>query len=296
MKAIRFGAGLLLVVLLLLMSPFAGAAGLLGAAGLRAQHAALGARLASNPFGGPLVLESQESARRIEGDVYAVIDHPFAQVAAVLSDPGQWCDILILHLNTKYCGRAAHDGTTHVLLRVGKKQPQDIDAASLLDFEWHAPVARPDYFGAQMDSPDGPFGTHDYRLVVEAVPLEGGQTFLHMDYAFSYGAASQLAMSLYLGTIARDKVGFSAPKPGESGEDGFVGGMRGVAERNTMRYYLAIDAYLNSLSLPPGQQVEKRLAGWFDATEKYPRQLHELTRDEYLRMKRDEVRRQTAAR
>jgi hypothetical protein len=72
--------------------------------------------------------------------------------------------------------------------------------------------------------------------------------------------------------------------------------MRGVAERNTMRYYLAIDAYLDSLAAPADQQVEKRLVSWFDATEKYPRQLHELTRDEYLHMKRDEVQRQTATR
>lgn len=296
MKAIRLGGGLLLAGFLLLVPLFAGAAGIMGATGLRAQYTALGPRLANNPFGGPLVLESQEASRRIDGDVYAVIEHPFAQVSASLSDPKQWCDILILHLNTKYCGRTVKDGTTHVLLRVGKKQPQEINAASLLDFQWHAPVQRPDYFGVQMDSPDGPFGTRDYRLLAEAVPLDASHTFLHMGYAFSYNAASQLAMSLYLGTIARDKVGFSQPAAGESGEDGFVGGMRGVAERNTMRYYLAIEIYLDSLAQPPGQQLEKRLAGWFDATEKYPRQLHEVARDDYLRMKRDEVQRQTANR
>lgn len=296
MKALRSGGGLLLAALLFLLPLLADGADLLGAAGLHARYTALGPRLASNPFGGPLVLESQEQSRRIEGDVYAVIDHPFAQVSAALSDPGRWCDILILHLNTKYCGRAARDGATHVLLRVGRKQPQEIQAASLLDFRWHAPVDRPDYFVAQMDSPDGPFGTRGYRLLAEAVPLEDGRTFLHMDYAFSYGPASQLAMSVYLGTVARDKVGFSRAAPGEAGEDGYVGGMRGVAERNTMRYYLAIEAYLRSLASPADQQLENRLAAWFDATEQYPRQLHELTRDEYLRMKRDEVQRQAAVR
>jgi hypothetical protein len=67
-----------------------------------------------------------------------------------------------------------------------------------------------------------------------------------------------------------------------------------VVERNAMRYYLAIDAYLDSLAAPAGQQLDHRLKGWFDATEKYPRQLHEVTRDDYLRMKRDEVARQGA--
>jgi hypothetical protein len=296
MKTIRSRWGLLLAALLLVLSPLlADAAGMMGASGLRTQYASLGPQLASNAFGGPLVLESHEAARHIEGDVYAVIDHPFAQVSGVLSDPAQWCDILILHLNTKYCGRAAREGATHVLLRVGKKVPQEIEAASLLDFDWHAPVARPDYLSVQMDSSSGPFGTHDYRLLAEAVPLDGRHTFLHMGYSFSYGPASQVAMSLYLGTVGRDKVGFTHAPPGE-GEDGFIGGMRGVAERNTMRYYLAIDAYLDSLAAPADQQVEKRLVSWFDATEKYPRQLHELTRDEYLHMKRDEVQRQTATR
>jgi hypothetical protein len=65
--------------------------------------------------------------------------------------------------------------------------------------------------------------------------------------------------------------------------------MRGAAERNTMRYYLAIEAYL---AAPGDRQLQQRLAAWFDATEKYARQLHEVDRTAYLRMKEDEVRRQ----
>ena len=66
----------------------------------------------------------------------------------------------------------------------------------------------------------------------------------------------------------------------------------GVMERNTMRYYLAIDAYLDSLAAPAGQRVERRLRAWFDATERYPRQLREVDREAYLRMKRQELQRQ----
>jgi hypothetical protein len=66
-------------------------------------------------------------------------------------------------------------------------------------------------------------------------------------------------------------------------------------ERNTMRYYLAIEAYLGALSAPPAAQLEQRLQDWFDATERFSRQLHELEKDEYLTMKRKEVLRQQAA-
>lgn len=289
----NFAAALALALALPLAAQAAGA---LGPAGLRAHHATLAPQLANNVFGGPLVLQSEEVSRRIEGDVYAVIDHPFAAVSAALKDPGQWCEILILHLNTKYCRRSEGQGATRVEVRVGKKQPQSVQAASLLAFTWRAPRVQPDYVSVQMDAADGPYDTRDYRLLAEAVPLDGGRTFLHMGYALSYGGASDLAMHLYLGTIGRDKVGFTRTKSARADDEGFVAGMRGVVERNTMRYYLAIDAYLDSLSAPAPDRLEKRLQAWFDATEKYPRQLHEVERDAYLSMKRSEVQRQTAAR
>jgi hypothetical protein len=40
-----------------------------------------------------------------------------------------------------------------------------------------------------------------------------------------------------------------------TGQPDYIGGVRGLVERNTMRYYLAIDAYLSTLPVRP----EKRL-------------------------------------
>lgn len=114
-----------------------------------------------------------------------------------------------------------------------------------------------------------------------------------MGYAFGYGALGQMAMSSYLATIGRDKVGFTRDPDAAPGDGPrYVGGTRGLAERNTMRYYLAIDAYLDSLAAAPAEQLERRFAYWFDATEKYPAQLHEVDRASYLAMKRKEYRRQ----
>ena len=58
-----------------------------------------------------------------------------------------------------------------------------------------------------------------------------------------------------------------------------------------MRYVLALRSHLATLQLPAGQRLDARLQMWFSATEKYPRQLHEVERDDYLRMKRNEFRR-----
>ena len=71
-----------------------------------------------------------------------------------------------------------------------------------------------------------------------------------------------------------------------------LGGMRGVVERNTMRYYLAIEAHLGALATPPPMQFQKRLHSWFTATEQYPRQLREVSRTAYFDMKRSEYLRQ----
>jgi hypothetical protein len=59
-----------------------------------------------------------------------------------------------------------------------------------------------------------------------------------------------------------------------------------------MRYYLAIDAYLKALSAAPDKRLQQRLATWFNATEQYPRQLHEVERQDYMVMKQHEVERQ----
>ncbi|HZF81360.1 MAG TPA: hypothetical protein VEZ89_16405, partial [Rubrivivax sp.] len=59
--------------------------------------------------------------------------------------------------------------------------------------------------------------------------------------------------------------------------------------RNTMRYYLAIEAFLDSLSVPEGQRAEKRLRDWLAATERHPQQLREMDQAEYMAMKRREI-------
>jgi len=42
---------------------------------------------------------------------------------------------------------------------------------------------------------------------------------------------------------------------------------------------------------PPDQRLAKRLSDWFDLTERYPRQLHEVTRGQYFDTKLQEYRR-----
>jgi hypothetical protein len=264
-------------------------------ASLQAKYVSLGGRLQHNPFQRALALDSSESSSDLKGDIYAVVDYPFPIVGAALKGAKQWCDVLILHINTKYC-RATTDPIGTVLkLSVGKKTVQPIEDAYPLEFSYRVAEATPTYLEIRLDAEEGPLSTRNYHITLQAMPVGNDRTFVHLTYSYEYGLAGRLAMKAYLATIGRSKVGFTITGNRPNGEPEYIGGMRGVAERNTMRYYLAIDAYLGALNAAPRSQLQQRLQSWYLATEQYPRQLHELDRTAYVEMKQSEYRRQQAA-
>jgi hypothetical protein len=265
-------------------------------AALRAKHAALQVQLARNQFRRPLHLDSAETPDSVAGDIYALIKHPFATAATALNKPTRWCDILILHINTKYCRASAGAGGSVLQVNIGKKHDQAVEDAHRVDFAFRVIADTPDYLKVMLTADAGPFSTRDYRVVLEAVPADNGETFIHLTYSYAFGLAGRLAMQTYLGTVGSSKVGFTVVGKQPDGALRHIGGMRGLVERNTMRYYLAIEAFLGALSTPPQAQLDKRLRDWFAFTEQYPRQLHEMDRETYLDMKRKEYRRQQAER
>ncbi|MBL0422347.1 hypothetical protein JI739_18510 [Ramlibacter sp. AW1] len=260
-------------------------------AALRERHEALRDALRGSPFGRPLHLESRQMGESLQGDVYAVLDHSFEKVRDALAQPANWCDVMILPFNTKYCHAVQADGGPALMVRIGRRYDQPVEHAFRLQFDHRLVAASPRYFECRLSAQEGPVGTRDYRIVVSAIPLDGGRTFLHLGYAYGFGTMGRIAMHAYLATAGADKVGFTRVNNGAGGH-GLIGGMRGAVERNAMRYYLAIDTFLDSLDAPPAQRAERRIQGWFDATERYPLQLREMDRRTYVSMKRMEVERQ----
>ena len=257
-----------------------------GATQLRARHAQMRERLEKSPYGRPLVLDSRELARELQGDAYAVIPQPFAKVAQALVPVGNWCDVLMLPFNTKHCATSPAGDGSRLALYVGRKNDTPVKDAYKLDFDYAVTARGPDFVQIVLKSGTGPLGTRDYRIVLELAPIDDGRSFLHLYYSYGYGTLSKVAMQAYLATLGASKVGFTQ----DARTDGLVRGMRGVMERNTMRYYLALDAYLASLDLPSSLRVTKRLNDWFTAAERYPRQLGEedIDRSRYLAMKQRE--------
>ncbi|MBL0088813.1 MAG: hypothetical protein IPP44_19935 [Ideonella sp.] len=259
---------------------------------LRARYDAARTQSVRNTFDRPVYLQSTEASDKLQGDVYALIGQPYDTVRQALARPGPWCSILILHLNVKYC-RASNQGGRDLLdAGVGRKFDQPLSDVHWVRFDHRVISVGDDYLQVELQAPTGPLGTKDYRIMVEAMPFAERQSLLHMTYAYGFGLTARLAMQAYLATVGSDKVGFSIVGQRADGQPIRVGGLRGVLERNTMRYYLAVESHLGAAALPVAQQLPKSLQDWFAATERYPQQLHEIERDDYLQMKQAEVRRQ----
>jgi len=278
--------------ILVLVAAFAlaGAHAADGAGVLRERAAALAPRLADNEFRAPLVVESEAAGDRSRGDVYARIAQPFATLAAELAQPGPWCEVLILHLNVKRCGARGNTLVVHL----GRKFEQPLEDAYRLEIADFSVQSSEGWLQVRMSAPKGPMSTRDYLIEFEAVPTPEGMSFVHLRYGLAAGLMGRIAMDLYLSTMGSAKTGFSAARPGDPPSAPRIGGARGAVERNAMRYHLAIVAYLDSLAAPAADRSARRLAAWFDATERYAAQLHEIERHEYLTMKQHELARQAA--
>jgi hypothetical protein len=265
------------------------------AVALKAKHAELNEQLLTNQFQRQLHLISKESLNDLKGEIYAVVDYSFASVSTALNNPDHWCDALILHVNIKYCHASGSKPDTVLKVNLGKKYNQPLEETYGVVFNYREVMKTADYFAVELKAANGPLSTHDYRIWIEATPLKDGRTFLHFTYAYAFGLTGRVAMQAYLATGARNKVGFTADGKLPDGQPSYIKGVRGVVERNTMRYYLAIDAYLAALTTPANKQLEKRLLQWYNSTEQYAVQLHEAERNEYLAIKRKEYQRQQVA-
>lgn len=265
------------------------------AVSLNAKYTELDTLLRNNQFHRELYLNSTQSSGNLKGEIYAVVDYPLSTVNVALNNPAHWCDVLILHVNIKYCHVSSNKAGPVLTMNLGRNYTQPLADTYRVEFNYHGVITTPDYFAVELNAKDGPMNTHDYRIWIEATSLKDGRTFLHFTYAYAFGLTGRLAMQGYLATIGRNKVGFTVTGKQPNGQPIYIQGVRGVVERNTMRYYLAIDAYLAALAAPSGDQLGTRLQHWYNATDQYVRQLHEVERNDYFEMKHEEYQRQQVA-
>ncbi|MBI5076289.1 MAG: hypothetical protein HZB62_14140 [Nitrospirae bacterium] len=259
---------------------------------LRTKYHKIEAKLQKNSFNMPLYIESREEEFKAAVDVYGIVDHPFEMVSRMLEIPANWCDIALLHINDKACTYTKSDNTWLVTLYSGRKFYQPPEDAHQLNYVFRVRTQQHDYLALQLNAAQGPLSTKDHWINAEIIPLDKDKTLIHLSYAFGYGRLGRMAMKTYFATIGRSKIGFSAVGTDDHGNPVYVGGIKGAIERNVVRYYSAILAYLDSLKFPADQQFERRISRWYDLTDHHKKQLHELEKEQYLANKRLELKNQ----
>ena len=253
---------------------------------LHALYAASVERLRDSPFGRPLWIASTEADGRLEGEIRAIVEHSFTEVEA-LTDPAHWCELLTLLPNIRQCRAAADDRQLTLWFeRRFDEPPADTHPVR---FDMRTRALRGAHLEVVLQAPKGPLGTSDYRVELGAVPVDKERVFLRVRYGYAYRLSARLAAGGYLATRGRDKVGFTVVASDDAGAPEYIGGLRGAVERNAMRLYLAIDAYLDALNASVAQRRDRSLRTWLDAIARYPRQLAEADRSAYLEAKRERL-------
>jgi hypothetical protein len=277
-----------LMVLMLVAWPAQSSSPTAGTAGLSDVNAILEA-IAESPFDEPIHLESEEEAREVHGRVHVVVDAPLGDLKAALDSARDWCEILFLHINVKACVHHGRAGDERITLYIGRKRYQDPEVVERVELRFHTDRLDDERLAIRLQADLGPHGLRAFDMKVQAVALEDERSLLLMRYSIGYGAMGRFTLGIYLALGGRDRIGFTVERLDEDGTPVYVDGLRGLIERNTVRFFFALQAYLEE-----PDDLEARLGRWWDLADRHPEQLREPGRDSYLAQKRRERRNQEA--
>ena len=195
-----------------------------------------------NPLHQPLSISSSISVGDVRAESQGVIEAPFLDLLRALRDPEHWCAALLLHINNKACRVTMKGAVPHIALKVANRYDQPADESYEIDFVYHSLAAGATMLSARLDAPSGPMGTSAFVIQLEAVPYSDSRTALRLSYAYHQNAVASLAMDIYVSTLGSGKVGFTITGHKPDGGNEYIAGVQGLAERNLMRYFLAVQA------------------------------------------------------
>lgn len=240
--------------------------------------------LLENVYDMPIYMESNNDENLIRGKVYGIIHQPFNTVSKALSSVSSLCEIAPLHLNIKACTYEYINNQCRVTFYSGRKFYQKADDVRDIKYTFKVKAINNDYFSVILTEEQ--HDSKDFNVQVAAIPLTDNSTFFYISYQYQYGFFMHAAMSTYLATFGYNKVGFSIIGKDKNSKPIYVDGIRGVIERNIVRYYFAVKSYLETQKVAKNEQFESRISYWFDLTEKYHKQLYEMDKPDYLKYKK----------
>jgi hypothetical protein len=245
-------------------------------------------KLENNVYGIPIYIKSKNENKTMLGEVYGRLPYSFRELRLALATPANWCDIVPQHLNIKACTYQSVNDHCRVTFYTGRKFYETPEDVYQLAYRFKLVTNENKYFHTRFIADKGPLGTKAYLIELEAIPLTDKSSFIHFSYSYQYNFLTELGMDTYLATLGSDKVGFSVTGVDKDGKPIYIDGVRGIIERNSVRYYLAIQSYLQTQSIPARLRFTARISKWFELTEKYHRQLYEMDKKDYLEYKQKE--------
>ena len=251
---------------------------------LQKTYTALEAQLQSSPLKRPALIASAESVDAVSGDLHAVMEQSLEALKSMATNPRRWCEVILLLSNTKACQVEGGSLEPKLSVLASSSKGQSAAGATTSLFQLSVPTDTPEYLNVMMLADSGPMGTRQLRLQLGAIALTPARSFLHLHYSYNTSWMGHMAMQTYLQTLGRGKTGFTAVDSAESAST-FIGGARGVIERNTMRYFLGLECSLATHGPESAARFQAMASCWYDEVERYPQQLHEMSRSDYLGMK-----------
>lgn len=218
-------------------------------------------------------------------DIYGIFDYHFSRVVNVLKVPANWCDIVSLHPNVKACTHRGLNDTSQITMYLGSKKYQPPEEARQVISSFRIVDQKKGYLDIILNAKEGPFGTKDHKMRFEALPLDEERTFVHVSYTYSDSVALRLATKIYFATLGMNKVGFTVTDTDSNGKPVYIGGPRGAVERNAVRYYIAIQSFMNTLRNPEENRFNIRISQWYDLSTRYRKQLFDMDKKDYLAFK-----------
>lgn len=232
----------------------------------------------------PVSIQSNISNNRLSAEVYAVKRYDFSTLVQKLSKPDQWCRFITLHLNIKACIYRLKPESS-LSFFAGRKFYEPASDAYELRYRFKPETITENYFKLSLSADEGPFGTSDYLIVLQALKVEK-EILISMSLSYQSSFTSRLGARVYLSTIGADKIGFSQQLSAD-GKQEYIKGIEGIIERNVMRYFIALSTYLDV------EDKDQMISQWFKSTEQYAAQLHEVDEKEYLEAKLKEYKQQS---
>lgn len=252
--------------------------------------------LAQSTFETPIYIHSETNGHVLKGEAYGLIHNPeinFALLRKTFTNHQNWCEFVSLHLNVKACTYHQNTGKKYLKFYVGRKYYEEPDNVYQVQYRFRVLSSTDNYFKVVLNAPRGPSGTRNYLMQVEAMKLNGKVLFRIIS-SYTSSRRSRFGTSIYLNTSGSKKIGFSVTGVDPQGKPVYVRGIKGIIERNVVRYYLAGKTLIAMRHEPKKDRYEKSLRYWFRETEKYSKQLHEMDLKKYLQVKLEERKNQLA--